>query len=69
MTAATFLDVGGVPPLALAEDHALWAPSRPPAGASSPRRPCPWSRAARGEARAADGFGAFLRRLEASPAR
>lgn len=63
LSAATYLAAGGMPRLALAEDHALWEGLRATGGRLVSAADLPVVTSARRESRAPGGFSAFLRSL------
>jgi glycosyltransferase involved in cell wall biosynthesis len=66
--AAAYLRAGGFPALATAEDHALVAALTASGSRVLRTRALPVVTSARRESRAPDGFGHYLRQLEATPA-
>lgn len=63
MTAATYLEAGGMPRRLLAEDHGMWAAIRATGRPALASASFPVTTSARRRTRAPDGFGAFLDRL------
>lgn len=65
LTGAAYDAVGGMPPLARAEDHALWAGLRRAGRRAVAVGNLPVTTSARREGRAPQGFSGLLRRLDA----